>query len=60
MNTTFQRAAEMVGEFSHGNWDGTFPASRLEFEDFNHVTEKGTGNVYQMMGSAKSVYANEL
>ena len=50
----------MVGEFSHGNWDGTFPASRLEFEDFNHVTEKGTGNIYQMMGSAKRLISQRL
>ena len=60
MNTTFQRAAEMVGEFSHGNWDRLFPASRLEFEDHDHITEKGAGSVSKMMSSAKSVYANEL
>jgi len=60
MNTTLQRAAEIVGDFSHGNWDGIFPASRLKFEDFNHVSEKGTGMVYQMMGSAKRLISQRL
>jgi hypothetical protein len=60
MNTTLQSAAEVVSEFSHGNWDGIFPASRLEFEDFNHITEKGTGNVYNMMDSAKRLISQRL
>jgi hypothetical protein len=60
MNTTLQRAAEMTTEFNHGNWDGMFPASRLEFEDFDHVSEKGTGNVYNMMGSAKRLISQRL
>jgi hypothetical protein len=60
MNTTLQRAAEITSEFGHGNWDGMFPASRLEFEDFDHVTERGTGNVYSMMGSAKRLISQRL
>jgi|WetSurMetagenome_2_1015567.scaffolds.fasta_scaffold143825_2 hypothetical protein len=60
MNTTLQRASEITSEFSHGNWDGMFPASRLEFEDFDHITERGTGNVYNLMGSAKRLISQRL
>jgi hypothetical protein len=60
MNTTLQRAAEITSEFSHGNWDQTIPASSLEFEDLDHVTERGTGNVYRMMGSAKRLISQRL
>lgn len=60
MQTTLQRAAEIVTDFGQGNWDQTIPASRLEFTDFNSVTEKGTGNVYQMMSSAKRLISQRL
>jgi hypothetical protein len=60
MNTTLQRASEITSEFSHGNWDGMFAASILEFEDFDHVAEKDTGNVYNMMGSAKRLISQRL
>lgn len=60
MNTTLQRAAEIVTDFGQGNWDQTIPASRLQFEDFDHVTEKGTGNSYKMMTSAKRLISQRL
>lgn len=60
MSTTLQRAAEMTSAFGHGNWDQAIPASRLEFEDFNHLTDNGTGNVYKMMTSAKRLISQRL
>jgi len=60
MHAKLQRAAEMTTEFSHGNWDRMFPASRLEFEDFDHVSEKGSGNVYKMMSLAKRLISQRL
>lgn len=60
MNTTLQKAAEVVTDFSQGNWDQTIPASQLEFGDFDHVQEKGTGNVYKMMNSAKRLISQRL
>jgi hypothetical protein len=60
MNITLKRAAEIVDAFGNGNWDQTIPASRLQFEDFDHVTERGTGNIYKMMDSAKRLISQRL
>lgn len=60
MITTLQRAEEMTSAFGQGNRDQTIPASRLEFEDFDHLTEKGSGRVYKMMSSAKRLISQRL
>lgn len=60
MNTKLRRAAEIVSDTSHGNWNRTFPASDLEFRDLDTLVIKESGNEYEMLPSAKRLISTRL
>lgn len=60
MQTSLRTAMDMVGDFAHGNWNRTFRASELEFEDLDSLIVKDTGNVYRMLDSAKRLICGRL
>jgi hypothetical protein len=60
MNIKLREAAELVSDMSHGNWNRTFPASGLEFNNFGTLVVKESGNEYEMLPSAQRLISARL
>ena len=60
MKMKLQEAANRVNDLAHGNWNRMLRASELEFGDFNSLIVRESGNVYQMMDSAKRLICGRL